>query len=149
MINMEINIKKLYEDSVIPTRGSDEAAGYDLYAHLDCENIELTPGETKMIGTGIALEIPSGYFAAIFARSGIASKRNLRPANCVGVIDSDYRGEIKVPIYNDSSINQGIDNKERVAQMVIMPYLSVTFNEVDNLSESNRDKDGFGSTGTK
>ena len=146
---MEINIKKLYEDTIIPTRGTDEAAGYDLYAHLDVDSIELAPGETKMIGTGIALEIPSGYFAAIFARSGIASKRNLRPANCVGVIDSDYRGEIKVPIYNDSNVNQGLENKERVAQMVIMPYLSVTFNEVEELTESNRDKDGFGSTGTK
>ena len=102
-----------------------------------------------MIGTGIAVEIPSGYYAAIYARSGIASKRNLRPANCVGVIDSDYRGEIKVPLFNDSNENQIIENKERVAQMVIMPYLNVTFNEVENLSESNRDKGGFGSTGTK
>ena len=102
-----------------------------------------------MVQTGIAIEIPTGYFAAIFARSGIASKRNLRPANCVGVIDSDYRGEIKVPIFNDSSVNQTLENSERVAQMVIMPYLSVTFNEVENLSESNRDQNGFGSTGNK
>ena len=146
---MEINIKKLYENAIIPTRGSDEAAGYDLYAHLDSDKVELKPGETLMVGTGIALEIPTGYFGAIFARSGIAAKRNLRPADCVGVIDSDYRGEIKVPLYNDSNVNQSLDNKERVAQIVIMPYLNVTFNEVDTLSESNRDQGGFGSTGTK
>ena len=146
---MEVNIKKLSDDAIIPTRGTNESAGYDLYAHIDEDKHELKPGETFMIGTGIAVEIPKGYFAAIFARSGIASKRNLRPANCVAVIDSDYRGEIKVPLFNDSNENQIIENKERVAQMVIMPYLSVTFNEVDNLSESDRDHGGFGSTGTK
>ena len=146
---MNINIKKLHEDSIIPTRGTNESAGYDLYAYLDSDKIEIKPGETKMVNIGISLEIPSGYFAGIFARSGIASKRNLRPANCTGVIDSDYRGEIKVPIYNDSSMVQVIENKERVAQMIILPYLSVTFNEVDNLSESNRSDSGFGSTGNK
>ena len=146
---MEVNIKKLSDDAIIPTRGTNESAGYDLYAHIDEDKHELKPGETFMIGTGIAVEIPKGYFAAIFARSGIAAKRNLRPANCVAVIDSDYRGEIKVPLFNDSNKNQVLENKERVAQMVIMPYLSVTFNEVDNLSESDRDHGGFGSTGTK
>ena len=146
---MEINIKKLHDDSIIPTRGSEEAAGYDLYAYLEDEKIDLNPGETNMVGTGIAVEIPTGFFGAIYARSGIAAKRNLRPANCVGVIDSDYRGEIKVPLYNDSDKVQSLDNKERVAQLVIMPYLNVTFNEVENLSESNRDQGGFGSTGTK
>ena len=146
---MVINIKKLHDDSIIPTRGTSEAAGYDLYSYLTDEKISVKPGETIMIGTGISLEIPSGYFAGIFARSGIASKRNLRPANCVGVIDSDYRGEIKVPIFNDSDIDQEISNGERVAQMVIMPYLNVTFNEVSELSESNRNQNGFGSTGTK
>ena len=146
---MVINIKKLHNDSIIPTRGTSEAAGYDLYSYLTDEKISVKPGETIMIGTGISLEIPSGYFAGIFARSGIASKRNLRPANCVGVIDSDYRGEIKVPIFNDSDIDQEISNGERVAQMVIMPYLNVTFNEVSELSESNRNQNGFGSTGTK
>ena len=145
---MQINIKKLHDDSIIPTRGTTEAAGYDLYAYLDDEKITIKPGETIMIGTGISLEIPSGYFAGIFARSGIASKRNLRPANCVGVIDSDYRGEFKVPIFNDSDKNQEILKNERVAQMVIIPYLNVTFNEVEELSESNRDQNGFGSTGT-
>ena len=102
-----------------------------------------------MINIGISLEIPPGYFAAIFARSGIASKRNLRPANCTGVIDSDYRGEIKVPIYNDSDKVQYIENKERIAQMIILPYLNVTFNEVDELNNSKRSNNGFGSTGNK
>lgn len=146
---MEINIKKLHNDSSLPTRGTNDSAGYDLYTYFDKDKAEIKPGETLMVSTGIAVEIPSGYFAGIFARSGIASKRNLRPANCVGVIDSDYRGEVKVPIYNDSDRIQTLENKERVAQMVIMPYLSVTFKEVDELSESNRDLEGFGSTGTK
>ena len=145
---MNINIKKLYDDSIIPTRGSLDAAGYDLYAHLDSDSIGLNPGETYMVGTGIAVEIPSGYFAAIFARSGIASKRNLRPANCVGVIDSDYRGEIKVPLFNDSDKEQVLEKNERVAQMVIMPYLNVTFNLVEELSNTDRGQGGFGSTGT-
>lgn len=146
---MEINIKKLYEDSIIPTRGTEESAGCDLYAHLDVERKEIAPGETYMVGTGIAVEIPKGYYAAIFARSGIAAKRNLRPANCVGVIDSDYRGEFKVPIFNDSDKVQVLENKERIAQMVIMPYLNITFNEVENLSKSSCEHVGFGSTGTK
>lgn len=145
---MNINIKKLYEDSIIPTRGSLDAAGYDLYAHLDSDSISLNSGETYMVGTGIAVEIPSGYFAAIFARSGIASKRSLRPANCVGVIDSDYRGEIKVPLFNDSDKEQVLEKNERVAQMVIMPYLNVTFNLVEELSSTDRGQGGFGSTGT-
>ncbi len=146
---MEMNIKKLHDDSIIPTKGTEESAGYDLYAYLDEDKLAINPGETKMINIGISIEIPKGYFAGIFARSGIASKRNLRPANCTGVIDSDYRGEVKVPIYNDSSEVQYIENKERVAQMIILPYLDVTFNIKDNLSESNRSNDGFGSTGTK
>ena len=146
---MEMNIKKLHDDSIIPTKGTEESAGYDLYAYLDEDKLAINPGETKMINIGISIEIPKGYFAGIFARSGIASKRNLRPANCTGVIDSDYRGEVKVPIYNDSSEVQYIENKERVAQMIILPYLDVTFNIKENLSESNRSNDGFGSTGTK
>ena len=146
---MEMNIKKLHEDSIIPTKGTNESAGYDLYAYLDKDKVSLNPGETKMINIGISLEIPKGYFAGIFARSGIASKRNLRPANCTGVIDSDYRGELRVPIYNDSDKVQYIENKERVAQMIILPYLDVEFNIKDELSESNRSDEGFGSTGTK
>jgi len=145
---MKINIKKLYADAVIPTRGSIEAAGYDLYAYIDNEII-IKSHETIMIGTGISLEIPDGYFGAIYARSGLASKKNLRPANCVGVIDSDYRGEIKIPLFNDSNEDQTIDKNERVAQIVIMPYLNIEFNEVDELSKTSRDQSGFGSTGLK
>ena len=145
---MKINIKKLYADAVIPTRGSIEAAGYDLYAYIDNEII-IKSHETIMIGTGISLEIPDGYFGAIYARSGLASKKNLRPANCVGVIDSDYRGEVKVALYNDSKEVQLVEKNERIAQIVILPYLNVDFNETDNLSESDRNQGGFGSTGTK
>lgn len=145
---MKINIKKLYSDAIIPTRGSSEAAGYDLYAYMGSAT-KIKSHETIMIGTGISMEIPDGYFGAIYARSGLASKKNLRPANCVGVIDSDYRGEIKIPLFNDSNVIQIIDKNERVAQIVIMPYLSVEFNEVDELSETKRNQSGFGSTGSK
>ena len=146
---MKVNIKKLHEDSIIPTRGSVDSAGHDLYAYLEEEKLEINPGETKLIGTGISVEVPKGYFAGLFARSGIATKRGLRPANCVGVVDSDYRGEVKVPLYNDSKEVQFIEKNERIAQIVILPYLDVDFNETDNLSESDRDQGGFGSTGTK
>ena len=146
---MKINIKKMYDDAIIPTRGSKQAAGYDLYAYLDNDSISLKPGETCIVKSGISVEIPEGYFAGIFARSGIAIKRNLRPANCVGVIDSDFRGEVLIAIYNDSDEERIIENKERVAQMVIMPYLNVEFNIVDELSSTERDDGRFGSTGTK
>ena len=146
---MNINVKKLHDDAIIPTKGTKSSAGYDLYAYLSQDEVQINPGETFMVSCGIALEIPEGYFAGIFARSGIASKRNLRPANCTGVIDSDYRGEIKVPIFNDSNKVQTIENKERVAQIIILPYLDVKFNEVTCLDETNRSLEGFGSTGTK
>lgn len=146
---MKVNIKKLHEDSIIPTRGSKDSAGHDLYAYLEEEKLEINPGETKLIGTGISIEVPKGYFAGIFARSGIATKRGLRPANCVGVVDSDYRGEVKVALYNDSKEVQFVEKNERIAQIVILPYLNVDFNETDNLSESDRNQGGFGSTGTK
>ncbi len=145
---MKINIKKLYNDVIIPTRGSKEAAGYDLYAYFEEESVSLNPGETYMIKTGLCFEIPDGYFGGVFARSGLASKKNLRPANCVGVIDSDYRGELMVPIYNDSDKVQVIEKNDRVAQIIIMPYLNVEFNEVDELGITSRDKGGFGSTGS-
>ena len=146
---MKMNIKKLHDDAIIPTRGTNESAGYDLYAYLDEDNISINPGESVMIKFGISIEIPSGYFAGIFARSGMAAKRNLRPANCTAVIDSDYRGELMLPLYNDSKEVQVIENKDRVAQLVVMPYLNVEFEEVDELSTSERDQGGFGSTGTK
>ena len=139
---MKINIKKLDADAVLPTRGSSQAAGYDLYAKSS-EDTVIPPHKTVMVGTGLAMEIPEGYFGAIFARSGLASKQGLRPANCVGVVDSDYRGEF------DTDEERVIAGKERIAQMVVMPYLSVEFEEVEELNETERGEGGFGSTGRK
>lgn len=146
---MEVKIKKIYEDVLTPTRGTTSSAGYDLYAYLEEDKVTLKPGETFMFHTGICFEIPEGYFGGVFARSGLAAKRNLRPANCVAVIDSDYRGELMVPIYNDSSTDQTLEKNERIAQIVILPYLNVDFVEVDSLADTDRGTGGFGSTGTK
>ena len=146
---MVMKIKQLYSDAIIPTRGSEEAAGWDLYAHLPQESIEIPPRSAVMIDTGIALEIPKGNFGGIYARSGLACKRGLRPANCVGVIDSDYRGEVKVCLHNDSNDWQKIYNKERIAQLVIQPYTTITLEEVEDLDNTDRGDGGFGSTGTK
>lgn len=147
---MKVNIKKLNENAIVPTSGSKFAAGYDLYAIADeSSKIEIRPNETVKIKTGLAMEIPEGYFGAVFARSGLATKRGLRPANCVGVIDADYRGEIIVALRNDSGMTKTINDGERVAQLVIMPYLSVEFNEVDMLGDTDRGAGGFGSTGIK
>ncbi len=143
---MKIEIKKLNENAVIPTRGSEQAAGYDLYAAID-EPITILPHETAKIGTGLAIAVPDGYFGAIFARSGLAAKQGLRPANCVGVADSDYRGEYIVALHNDTDFERTIAPKERIAQLVVMPYLAVEFDEVDELSETARGAGGFGSTG--
>lgn len=142
-----VKIKKLNEKAKIPTRGSEYAAGYDLYACLDNDYLEIPSHETKMIHTGIALELPHGYFGAIFARSGLATKKNLRPSNCVGVCDEDYNGEYIVALHNDSEFTKTIADGERVAQLVVLPYLSVEFEEVTELTETKRGNGGFGSTG--
>ena len=143
-----MKIMKIYDDVILPTRGSAEAAGYDLYARLkEHETLQILPHETTKIGTGIAIECPKGYFAGIFARSGLATKQGLRPANCVGVVDSDYRGEIIVAIHNDSDEIRYIENGDRIAQMILIPYIPMTFVETNELSESGRGQDGFGSTG--
>lgn len=144
-----VKILKLKEDAKIPTRGSSQAAGYDLYALLDTESISIMPDETVKIGTGIALELPELTFLGIFARSGIATKEGLRPANCVGVVDSDYRGEIIVSIHNDSNEIRKITNYERIAQAVVLPYISVDFEIADSLNTTKRGDNGFGSTGVK
>lgn len=144
---MKVNIKKLDAVSKIPTRGSADAAGYDLYAGIAKENC-IAPHSTVKIPTNIAMEIPNGYFGAIYARSGLATKKGLRPANCVGVIDADYRGNIIVAIHNDTDEYMTIEPMERIAQIVIQPYLEVEFTEVDELNETNRGENGFGSTGT-
>lgn len=156
---MQINVKKLYEDAKLPTRGSEKAAGYDLYAYIP-ENVNvimdipdapkkvgIPPHYTQMISTGLSVEIPDGYFGAIFARSGLASKQGLRPANCVGVCDSDYRGPYMVALHNDSNEYRYVEHGERIAQLVVMPYLPVEFEEVDELDETERGDGGFGSTG--
>ena len=143
-----MKFKKLNDLAKTPTKGSEYAAGYDLYAATD-HDIEVIPCQTVKIGTGLAVEIPEGYFGAVFARSGLATKKGLRPANCVGVIDSDYRGEIIVAIHNDSNDSCVIHPQERIAQLVIIPYLSVDWEEVDELDDTERGEGGFGSTGTK
>lgn len=144
---MKVNIKKLDVVSKIPTRGSADAAGYDLYAGIIKENY-IAPHSTVKIPTNIAMEIPNGYFGAIYARSGLATKKGLRPANCVGIIDSDYRGNIIVAIHNDTDEYMTIEPMERIAQIVIQPYLEVEFTEVQDLDSTERGSGGFGSTGT-
>lgn len=144
---MKIKIKKLNENAVIPTQGSEYAAGVDLYATPPTMATRIPAGQTEKINTGICVEIPNGYFGAIFARSGLATKRGLRPANCVGVIDSDYRGEVIVALHNDTDKCESIHVGDRIAQLVILPYLPVEFEEVDELSSTDRGEGGFGSTG--
>ena len=145
---MNIKYKVLNELAKEPTRGSEYAAGYDLYAATDRE-ISLFPHTTQLIGTGLAFELPNGYFGAVYARSGLASKKGLRPANCVGVVDSDYRGEVMVALHNDSDHIMTIDAGERIAQLVLMPYVNMTFEQVEELNTTNRGEGGFGSTGSK
>ena len=141
-----MKIKRLNKSAIVPTRGSDYSAGYDLYACLDAASVIIPAHTTLLVDTGWAMEISRGYFGAIFARSGIATKRGLRPANCVGVIDSDYRGPVKVALHNDSNEPQTITNGERIAQLVIMNYSVVNFEEVDELEDTERGTGGFGST---
>ena len=148
MLIEKVKIKKIREDAVIPTYGTEFAAGADLYAALD-EVIVLEPGETKLIKTGVSIEVPTGYAGLIYARSGLASKKGLAPANKVGVVDSDYRGEIMVALHNHSNEKREIEPKERIAQFVITPYLKADFEEVKELEETDRGSNGFGSTGTK
>ena len=141
---MKINIKKLEPEAIIPTKGSDAAAGVDLYAP---RALVIHPGSNGIINTGLAIEIPDGYFGAIFARSGMATRKGLRPANCVGVIDSDYRGEIIVVLHNDTDIIRPVQEGDRIAQLVILPYEKIEFSEVEELTDTHRGDGGFGSTG--
>ena len=141
----ELKIKKLDEKAIIPTYGTEYSAGADLYALLD-EDLEIKPGETVMIGTGLAMAIPTGYVGLIYARSSLGSKKGLAPANKVGVIDSDYRGEIKVPLFNQSKETQIISKNERIAQIIFTPYLKVNFQETNELDDTTRGTGSFGST---
>lgn len=143
-----INVKKLNDFAKLPTRGSQEAAGYDLYAATK-QIIWIAPHSTVKIGTGLSFELPQGTFAAIFARSGIATKHGLRPANCVGICDSDYRGEYIVALHNDTDEMQSIEPGERIAQMILLPYIEMKFSEVEELSDTMRGNGGFGSSGRK
>lgn len=143
---MKINIKKLTETAKLPERGSAFAAGYDLFADLK-EEIEIKPHETTMINTGIAVEIPEGYWGGIFARSGLSAKEGLRPANCVGVVDADYRGPVCVALHNDGKVSRIVTPGQKIAQMVVVPFLAVEFEEVQELSDTVRGTGGFGSTG--
>lgn len=145
---MIINIKKFNENTIIPTYGTEYAAGADLYACMD-EAVSINPGETHFVKTGIAMEIPVGYVGLIYARSGLACKKGLAPANKVGVIDSDYRGEIMVALHNHSKDTVTVENGERIAQLVIAPYVTAAFNVVDELEDTARGEGGFGSTGLK
>jgi len=143
---MKLNVKKLDSRAVLPTYGSAFSAGADIYALTDGD-VVIAPGETVVIHTGLAFEIPEGYGGFVYARSGLATKRGLAPANKVGVIDADYRGELMVPLFNQSSEPQTVSCGDRIAQLVIAPFLKCEFNEVDALGSTERGTDGFGSTG--
>ena len=143
---MELEVKRLREGAVLPSHGSALSAGYDLYACL-AEPVVIPAGTSVPIGTGLAFSLPGGWFAAIFARSGLAARQGLRPANCVGVCDADYRGEYIVPLYNDSGEERVIRPGDRIAQLVLLPCRELNFREVEELSETDRGAAGFGSTG--
>ena len=143
-----INVKKLDERAILPTYGSAYSAGADLYACLD-EAVTIPPGEAVLIHTGLAMEIPEGYAGLIYARSGLATKKGLAPSNKVGVVDPDYRGEIMVSLFNHSKEERIVEHGERIAQLVIAPFLTASWNVVDELEETVRGAGGFGSTGSK
>ncbi len=142
----KVAVKKLKDGAVLPVYSSQEAAGADLHACLE-QDVVIAPGESAFIPTGLAMEIPIGYAGLIYARSGLACKRDLAPANKVGVIDSDYRGEFVVVLHNHGSSKQIISHGDRIAQLVITPVLTVDFTETDELSDTERSNGGFGSTG--
>lgn len=146
---MQVNIMRMFDDAIVPTFGSDGAAGADLYARIDNERHmqAIYPNSTQMISTGICMEIPESYVGLVFSRSGLATKQGLSLANCVGVIDSDYRGEIKIALHNHSDSIRKVKHGERVAQIVLVPFLKPVFHEQDSLSDTTRGEGGFGSTG--
>ena len=146
MESMKVKVKKLNDLATLPTRGSQDAAGYDLYAATSYTT-EIQPHTTVKIGTGLAFELPQHTFAALFPRSGIATKRGLRLANCVGVCDSDYRGEYIISIHNDTDVTQYIAPNERIAQVILLPYIPMELYLVGELNETERGDGGFGSTG--
>ena len=147
-MKFDLRIKKLRDNAQMPTYGSEYAAGADMYAAID-EAVTIQPGETKFIPTGLAFEIPEGYAGFIYARSGLASKKGLAPANKVGVVDADYRGEVMTALHNHGKVSQTIEAGERIAQIVIAPYITANFILSDSLDDTERGEGGFGSTGRK
>ena len=147
MQKIKLRIKKLLPEAKLPAYGSAYAAGADLYA-LTEHAVRIGSSETAIVHTGLAAEIPEGYVGLIYARSGLATKKGLAPANKVGVIDSDYRGEIRVALHNHTKYEQSIEPYERIAQLVIVPYVYAEYEEAEELSETVRGEGGFGSTGT-
>ena len=141
---MEARVKKLYDDSILPTKGSKYAAGFDLYAH---EDAVIEPHPNVKIGTGVAITPPEGTFGAIFARSGLATKQGLRPANCVGVCDYDYTGEYIIALHNDSNEPKTVVKGDRIGQVAFIPYIDAFITEVEELEITERGDGGFGSTG--
>ena len=148
MLEKKVNIKKLDENAKVPTYGSEFAAGADLYACM-AETIDIAPNTTEFIHTGLAFQIPEGYVGLVYARSGLGCKKGLAPANKVGVIDSDYRGEVMVALRNHSTETRTIEPGDKVAQMVLTPYLKADYQIADELDDTIRGEGGFGSTGTK
>ncbi len=143
-----VRVKKTDERATLPTYGSEYAAGADLYALLDAP-VTIMPSETLLVHTGLSMEIPEGYAGLIYARSGLASKKGLAPANKVGVVDADYRGEVMVALHNHSDKPQTVEHGERIAQLVVAPFLAVSYEEAEELSDTVRGAGGFGSTGSK
>ena len=151
---LNLKIKRITETAVLPTQNSTQAAGLDLYADIPVGNnilppqsLLIEPHQTIYVGTGLSMSIPEGFFGAIYARSGLACKQSLRPANCVGVVDSDYRGQVVVALHNDSEEPQVITHGQRIAQLILQPYFTTTITEVDELDSTDRGEGGFGSTG--
>ena len=143
---LPIKVKKLKPNAILPTYGSLEAAGADLYACLD-DSVTIHPGETVFIPTGLAMEIPVGCAGLLYARSGLACKQDLAPANKVGVVDSDYRGQVMVALHNHGAVSQTVSPGERIAQLLITPVYTPGFCETDDLTDTDRGAGGFGSTG--
>lgn len=148
-LQMDVEVKKLKPEAKLPEQGSGAAAGYDVFACLDTDEILIDPHTTVKVGTGLALAPPAGTWVGVFARSGLATKQGLRPANCTGVCDEDYRGEYIVAVHNDSDEVQKIENGEKIAQLILLPRLTMKFKEVDELNDTKRGTGGFGSTGRK
>ena len=144
---MQLKAKKMKDNAILPTRGSERAAGIDLYANLDRDYIVIAPGETRMFGSGIACDFPEGYWGMVVPRSSVGIKRHLTLPNNIGVIDNDYKNEIMIAFTNIGETNQIIENGERVAQMILMPYVLYDVIEVDELQETKRGLGGIGSTG--